>query len=241
MKASFIEPTQPFRVNKEMPVVIYLHGNSSSRMEGMKVASEILHRGINLFIFDFAGCGLSEGEYISLGWYEKDDLKTVVDFVQKLPGVGKVGLWGRSMGAVTALFFAQSDNRISAACYDSPFSDFVKLTKDVIKKYVYIPNFLFETILIFVRRTIQEKNGFDIYKLIPIKCAKEIHIPGFFVHAINDELVSSDHTMEIFNSYAGEKILNICEGNHNTKRPKNIQERIGAFFSKHLLNNQIDE
>ena len=77
-----------------MPVLIYLHGNSSSRLEGLKIATELFRRGINLFVFDFAGCGLSEGDYISLGWNEKEDLKIIVDFVQKLPGVSKIGLWG---------------------------------------------------------------------------------------------------------------------------------------------------
>ena len=50
-----------------MPVVIYLHGNSSSRLEGLKIAKELFKKKINLFVFDFAGCGQSEGEYISLG------------------------------------------------------------------------------------------------------------------------------------------------------------------------------
>ena len=50
-----------------MPAVIYLHGNSSSRLEGLKIATELFRRNINLFVFDFAGCGLSEGDYISLG------------------------------------------------------------------------------------------------------------------------------------------------------------------------------
>lgn len=77
-----------------MPVVIYLHGNSSSRLEGLKIATELLKRDINIFVFDFAGCGLSEGEFISLGWHEKDDLKIIVDFVERIPGVSKIGLWG---------------------------------------------------------------------------------------------------------------------------------------------------
>ncbi len=50
-----------------MPVVIYLHGNSSSRLEGLRIAPELLKRNINLFIFDFAGSGRSEGDYVSLG------------------------------------------------------------------------------------------------------------------------------------------------------------------------------
>jgi len=79
-----------------MPVVIYLHGNSSSRLEGLRMAPELMKRNINIFVFDFAGCGMSEGDYISLGWHEKDDLRIIVDFVEKLPGVSRIGIWGIS-------------------------------------------------------------------------------------------------------------------------------------------------
>jgi len=34
-------------------------------------------------VFDFPGCGLSEGEYISLGYHERDDVKIVMDFLEK--------------------------------------------------------------------------------------------------------------------------------------------------------------
>ena len=38
---------------------------------------------------------------MSLGYWEKDDLKCVVDHLRR-HGVKKIGVWGRSMGAVTA-------------------------------------------------------------------------------------------------------------------------------------------
>ena len=60
LKCSFIEPTKEYRPSVKMPVVIYLHGNSSSRIEGLTMAKVILKRDINLFVFDFAGSGLSE-------------------------------------------------------------------------------------------------------------------------------------------------------------------------------------
>ena len=46
---------------------------------------------------------MSEGDSISLGWYEKDDISTVMDLLRKVSYVRNIGLWGRSMGAATAL------------------------------------------------------------------------------------------------------------------------------------------
>ena len=224
-----------------MPVVLYLHGNSSSRLEGLKIAPELLKRDINLMVFDFAGCGLSEGEYISLGWHEKEDVRIVVDFLYKLPGVGRIGLWGRSMGAATTMMFSHSDPRISCICLDSPFCEFTKLAKELCKKQVSLPNFVVDTALAIVNSTIKSKNDVDINKLNPIVYSPKTKIPGFFIHAMNDELIPLDHSLSLFEVYGGEKSLNICEGTHNSTRQKHIQEKVAKFFTKYLNDKDEDE
>ena len=49
-----------------------------------------------VFCFDFAGSGRSEGEYVSLGYHERDDLATVVDYLRGKGTVSSIGVWGRS-------------------------------------------------------------------------------------------------------------------------------------------------
>ena len=66
IKCSFLQEDINTRTSYLMPVVIYLHGNSSSRIEGFRNAPDLLKNNINIVMFDFAGCGLSEGEYITL-------------------------------------------------------------------------------------------------------------------------------------------------------------------------------
>lgn len=89
----------------------------------MDAVPYLLPANITLFCFDFAGCGNSEGEYISLGWYERDDLNMIVEYLRKERRVSTIGLWGRSMGAVTALLHGDRDPSIAGMVLDSPFSD----------------------------------------------------------------------------------------------------------------------
>ena len=234
IKLSFLEEELESRQSYLMPVVIYLHGNSSSRVEGLRNAPELLKLGINFVVFDFSGCGQSEGEYISLGWYEKDDLKLVIDFLQKLPGVGKIGLWGRSMGAATILFYAHSDKRIKAICLDSPFGDFKSLAKDLCLKHITLPDFVLTTAMNFVEKTIKEKCGLSFEKLQPQLYASKTKIPAFFLHAISDELISSEQTLKIVEKYGGEHFINIVEGGHNSLRQKYVIEKIVKFFFNYL-------
>lgn len=61
------------------------------------MASYLLKKKINIFVFDFPESRLSEGEYIGLGNHEKNNLK--------ITGVRNISLWERFMGAATTLLY----------------------------------------------------------------------------------------------------------------------------------------
>ena len=86
---------------------------------------------ITVFTFDFSGCGLSEGEYISLGYYERDDVEAIINYLRQSDEISTIALWGRSMGAVTALMYADRDPSIAALVLDSPFSNLKVLAEEL--------------------------------------------------------------------------------------------------------------
>ena len=236
MKCSMFEPAPHNRPKKEMPVVIYLHGNSSSRLEGMKMATYLLRKGINLFVFDFPGSGLSEGEYISLGYHEQNDVKIIVDFVEGIPGVGRIGLWGRSMGAATTLMYCSNDERIRCCVMDSPFADFKRLAKELCLHVVKLPGFLIDAAIGIVNRTVKSKNDMDVNQIKPIAKAEITTTPCIIIHAIYDEMISIEHSRDIFKKYLGKekKLIECPEGGHNSKRENEVIEEVIKFFTKYL-------
>ena len=235
LQCTFFELDEIDRESLSLPVIIYLHGNAGSRLDSLKYLRTILEHGINLFCFDFAGCGLSEGEYISLGYHEKEDLKIIVDFVSKLPYVSSIGLWGHSMGAATAILYGANDKRISCICADSSFSDFNLLAKETVEKNIKVPNFVYSTAISFIRKSIIKRNGLDIYNLKHIDEVKKIKIPIMFIHGIKDLLIDMQHSVRLFESCnAAPKMINFFEGGHNTKRDKILVEKILEFFKTYL-------
>ena len=60
----------------------YCHGNAGCRLDALSVVPVLLPENISVFAFDFSGAGLSDGDYLSLGYYEKADVSTVVDFLK---------------------------------------------------------------------------------------------------------------------------------------------------------------
>ena len=124
---------------------------------------------ITVFTFDFSGCGLSEGEYISLGYYERDDVEAIINYLRQSDEISTIALWGRSMGAVTALMYADRDPSIAALVLDSPFSNLKVLAEELCDSQVSLPGFIRSAALGAVRSSIKSRANFDIFDLNPLE------------------------------------------------------------------------
>ena len=233
---SFWEPFDEERETPLLPCLIYLHGNSSSRCEVYQEISYLLNKNITVFSFDFCGCGQSDGDYISLGYHEKKDVHCVIEYLIKSKKVSKIGLWGRSMGAVTAIMYAnEHPSLIDAMVLDSGFYSLKMLINELIDSKIKLPKFIYEKVLNMVKQTIKEKANFDLDNIEPYIYAKNCSVPAFFCHGSDDDFVLPHHSQDLFNEYKGfDKYLEIVKGGHNSSRPKKLIMKICNFLKKHL-------
>ncbi|KAJ4722336.1 Alpha/beta-Hydrolases superfamily protein [Melia azedarach] len=216
---------------KPLPCVIYCHGNSGCRADASEAAIILLPSNITVFTLDFSGSGLSGGEHVTLGWNEKDDLRAVVDYLRADGNVSMIGLWGRSMGAVTSLMYGAEDPSIAGMVLDSPFSDLVDLMMELVDTYkIRLPKFTVKFAIQFMRKAIQKKAKFDIADLNTIKVAKSSFVPVLFGHAVDDDFINPHHSDRIFEAYAGDKNIIKFEGDHNSPRPQFYFDSINIFF-----------
>eukprot|EP00451_Oxyrrhis_marina_P039519 CAMPEP_0204392434 /NCGR_PEP_ID=MMETSP0469-20131031/61757_1 /ASSEMBLY_ACC=CAM_ASM_000384 /TAXON_ID=2969 /ORGANISM="Oxyrrhis marina" /LENGTH=309 /DNA_ID=CAMNT_0051386411 /DNA_START=130 /DNA_END=1059 /DNA_ORIENTATION=- len=220
------------------PCVIYLHGNSSSRLEAISVLPTLLPRGITVFALDFSGSGISEGEHVSLGYHEKDDVKRVIDHLYATGKVSRIGLWGRSMGAATALMHTSRDqDRVKAIVCDSPFACLRSLSGEFTNSFLNMqtPSWLVGMLFEWVRSAIQDRNKFDIMELKPIQYAATTFVPALFTAARDDKFVLPHHAQRIYQAYGGCKRFELVEGDHNSLRPWSWHNTVADFFVEHLV------
>ena len=59
------------------------------------------------------GSGRSDGEWVTLGAHEVDDLEVAVSYLRARYPDSAIALWGRSMGAVTCLLYGHRDPSIA--------------------------------------------------------------------------------------------------------------------------------
>lgn len=216
---------------KALPCVIYCHGNSGCRADASEAAIILLPSNITVFTLDFSGSGLSDGEHVTLGWYEKDDLRAVVNHLRSDGNVSYIGLWGRSMGAVTSLMYAAEDPSVAGMVLDSPFSILVDLMMELVDTYKYpLPKFTVKLAIQHMRKVIKKKANFDIMDLDTIQVAKSCFVPVLLGHATEDDFIRPHHSDRIFESYAGDKNVIKFDGDHNSPRPQFYFDSITIFF-----------
>lgn len=233
--ASHYEPIDSERISPILPCVIYLHGNSSSRLEALN-CKFLLTGNITLVSIDFPGCGLSGGDYISLGWYEQYDLANLVDYLREERRVGNIGIWGRSMGAATAILYASSNPKgIEALVLDSPYAKLKGVAIHLAKSMANIvPKFMLKIVFTLVRNSIKNIANFDVKKLKPIKNVGKINIPALIAYSTNDEVVPCKQFEKIQVEYGGTSNISIFRGGHNDMRPLKFFQEVGEFFCKYL-------
>ncbi|CAI5491985.1 unnamed protein product [Closterium sp. Naga37s-1] len=229
--------------NQKLPCVIYCHGNSGCRADASEAVFVLLPSNITVFALDFSGSGMSQGDYVTLGRFEMEDLSTVVDHLRAEGSVSLIGLWGRSMGAVTSLMYAAKDLSIAGMVLDSPFSNLPNLILELVDTFkIKLPKFTVKMLVYYLRNLIKKKvPDFDINDLDAVGVAKSSFIPVLFGHASGDTFILPHHSQQIHEAYAGDKNLITFAGDHNSHRPNFFYDSAAIFLHNVLQPPPIQE
>mmetsp|Transcript_13668 Transcript_13668/g.29626 ORF Transcript_13668/g.29626 Transcript_13668/m.29626 type:complete len:577 (-) Transcript_13668:46-1776(-) len=232
LQCSHWEPVE--RTAVRIPVVIYMHGNASARVEVLPQLTVLLALGVAVFAFDFAGSGKSDGDHVTLGYYEREDLMCVVAHLRATDVVSTIALWGRSMGAVTALLHGDRDPSIAAMVLDSPFADLSRLCEEMVDKAreqgINVPGFVSSVAIRMIRGSVRKQADFDIKDVSPITHVPHCFIPALFVAAENDDFITKEHSLSLHDAYAGDANMIVVDGDHNSTRPRFMFDSVSIFL-----------
>lgn len=143
-------------------------------------------------------------------------------------------LWGRSMGAATALMFYGAYKEllvgtVVALILDSPFTSLPGIaTQYTLTKSV--PGLILTPALQYIRHNINSQYGFDIMLATPITAAQRINIPAIVLSGGEDKTVPPILSEEIYTALVGSKMRIYFAGSHNSKRPTCIYEVFKYFL-----------
>jgi fermentation-respiration switch protein FrsA (DUF1100 family) len=216
-------------------IAILCHGFSQGKYRSLIYAEIFLKMGFRVLIYDHRNHGLSGRAFTSMGYYEKYDLKKLVDWCYKTYGSDcKIVTHGESMGAATALLHLGIDKRVICTIADCSYSDLKELLKHQVKHYYHMPLFLIplESLVTYIRA------GFWYGQVSPISVVSKVDTPILFIHGKKDNYVPIDMSKKMYKSKKCKKALYLVAGATHAQscviNRKGYEERVRVFIEKYI-------
>jgi fermentation-respiration switch protein FrsA (DUF1100 family) len=176
--------------------LVISHGITWSLYGSVKYAALFYKRGFNILMYDLRNHGLSPKSNTSFGFYEKIDLKAMVDWAYaRLEPGGIVGTLGESLGAATTLQHAAIDPRISFAIADCSYSDLEQLLIFRLKEEYHLPTFPF---IPLANLFTYLQGGWWFQQASPITAIRDVTTPMFFIHGLADTYIPARMSQEMY-------------------------------------------
>jgi fermentation-respiration switch protein FrsA (DUF1100 family) len=216
-------------------IAILCHGLGYARYGSIKYMDLFLKLGFSVLMYDHRNHGESGKAFTTMGFYEKYDLKRVVDWCYQRYGPDcHIITHGESMGASTVLLHLGIDNRIKCAIADCPYSDLKQLLRHQLKQYYHLPKCLIpvENKLNYLRA------GFRYQQVSPIRVVSHTEIPVLFIHGKWDSFVPSSMSRQMYLLKPCNKGLYlVAKARHADSYCRNKEgydKRVAEFLNKYM-------
>jgi fermentation-respiration switch protein FrsA (DUF1100 family) len=205
-------------------IAILCHGLGMAKYCSFKYAEIFLKLGYKVVIYDHRNHGHSGKALTTMGFYEKYDLKKIVDWCYENYGSDcRIVTHGESMGAATVLLHMGIDERITCVIADCAYSDLRELLKHQLKQYYHLPCFLvpIESCLAYLRA------GFWFKEVSPVEAVKKTDTPVMFIHGKIDNLVPPYMSKQMYDYRSKNKaIYQVAKARHAESICKNRNDYI---------------
>jgi dipeptidyl aminopeptidase/acylaminoacyl peptidase len=221
--------------------VVFCHGHAGSMDPDVKYTPAFHERGYNVLMFDFRGHGRSEGQHVSMGYYERQDLLGAVDYLQSR-GIDQVGVLGFSMGGAVAMATAPHSEAIRAAVSDGGFARLLDAIAAGVREQG-LPGFLASLAGHLIMWLMGLRLSCSLSGADPIRWVDKIAPRALFIiHGALDPFVAVEEARELY-AVAGEpkEIWIVPEARHrqaDRHHPEEYRHRVLAFFDQWLMENE---
>lgn len=216
-------------------IAILCHGLGYAKYSGIKYATMFFRLGYQIIIYDHRNHGYSGKAHTSMGYYERYDLKRIVDWCMDRYGTDcEIITHGESMGAATVLLHLGIDHRIKGAIADCAYSDLTQLLCHQMKQFYHLPCCLIpvESFLTYLRA------GFWFNEVSPIRVVRRSFTPVLFIHGKIDNMVPAEMTRQMYRSKKKNKaIYLVAKAKHAQSyrmNPEGYEKVVGKFLSHYV-------
>jgi pimeloyl-ACP methyl ester carboxylesterase len=186
--------------------LVYLHGIADNRGSAAGIIRRFAQPGFDVIAYDSRAHGASGGSACTYGFFEKQDLRLVLDTIEQ----GPIVLMGTSLGAAVALQEAGKDDRVGVVVAAETFADLRTVAVE------RAPFFFTMGTIERAFEAAESQGHFKIEAVSPEAAARTIRAPVLLIHGATDRDTPPEHSRRVFQALHGPKRLILVPGaGHN--------------------------
>ena len=209
---------------------IILHGYRSTPNSIISIGMHFSKEGYNVLIPSMRACSESDGEYIGMGWLDKEDLQCWINLIIKQNENAEIILHGSSMGAATVLMASGKDlpTNVKAIVADSGYTSVWDIFASEAKARFNLPTF---PILNMFEIVANVRANYDIKEASALEQVKNNKTPILFIHGDADDFVPEYMCEELYEAANCKKDkLIIHDAGHTDSKYKEPETYYNKIF-----------
>lgn len=168
--------------------VIAVHGYSGNSREMTQWARGFFEKGFHILTPDLRGHGLSEGDYIGMGWDDRLDVLSWIEAIISEDSEAEIILFGLSMGAATVMMLAgeKLPKNVKVIVEDCGFTSALSVLTHQLKERFKLPAF---PVVQAANTVTKIRAGYTVFEASAVKQLAKATVPILFIHGDADTFV----------------------------------------------------
>ena len=225
--------------SKNGAAIMAQHGYTSDRAELLEEAAMLNKHGYGVLLMSVRAHDLSEGELISFGHHEMQDLEAWHQYLLTRAEVNpsRIGILGNSMGGSLVIQYAAQNEDIRAIVAHSAFSSLDDTVATSVEYFTDLPSFPFAPAIVFWA---EREVGFDSGEVSAKTWIHELSPrPVLLLQGGADVAISAESGQLLLDAAGEPKELwyepDLGHVDFDTALPEQYEGRVVGFFDRYLL------